>query len=98
VGTPIGLNAFKAMYPTAKITKPASIVHGISAAFSGTTSTDPFPGGSIVAYSWTFGDGGTSSLASPSHTYAAAGTYSVHLVIRDVYGVYGQLTVSVSVS
>lgn len=30
-------------------------------------------------YSWTFGDGTQSSLAQPSHTYTAAGTYSVTL-------------------
>lgn len=29
--------------------------------------------------SWSFGDGATSTLASPSHTYASAGTYTVTL-------------------
>jgi len=29
------------------------------------------------AWSWTFGDGGSSSLKSPSHTYTAGGTYTV---------------------
>ena len=28
-----------------------------------------------MAYSWSFGDGGTSTEASPRHTYTAAGTY-----------------------
>ena len=27
-----------------------------------------------TSYAWTFGDGGTSTVASPSHTYAAVGT------------------------
>ncbi|MEQ1894270.1 MAG: PKD domain-containing protein, partial [Planctomycetota bacterium] len=35
--------------------------------------------GSITTHAWTFGDGGTSSAASPSHTYTAAGTYTVAL-------------------
>ncbi|MCC6187080.1 MAG: T9SS type A sorting domain-containing protein [Chitinophagaceae bacterium] len=31
-------------------------------------------------YSWDFGDGGTSNLPNPSHTYAVAGTYTVRLI------------------
>lgn len=30
-------------------------------------------------YAWTFGDGGTSTSALPSHTYTTAGTYTVQL-------------------
>ena len=33
--------------------------------------------GSTGVYSWDFGDAGTSTLQNPSHTYAAAGTYTV---------------------
>lgn len=32
-----------------------------------------------TSWSWNFGDGATSTLQSPSHTYAAAGTYNVCL-------------------
>jgi len=35
--------------------------------------------GTITSHAWTFGDGGTSSLASPSHTYTAAGSHTVTL-------------------
>jgi subtilisin family serine protease len=45
------------------------------------TSTDN--DGSIVAHSWTFGDGGTSNSQNPSHTYAAGGTYTVSLTVTD---------------
>jgi PKD repeat protein len=42
-------------------------------------STDP--DGKITAWSWTFGDGGTSAARNPTRTYATAGTYSVTLTI-----------------
>jgi len=35
----------------------------------------------ITSWSWSFGDGGTSTLENPSHTYAAPGTYTVTLTI-----------------
>lgn len=44
----------------------------------------PVPGNrNIVSWNWTFGDGGTSTDQSPSHTYAANGTYNVALTISD---------------
>jgi len=36
-----------------------------------------------TSYNWNFGDGQTSSNNSPSHTYNAAGTYTVSLYISD---------------
>src|SRR4030095_3534334 len=42
--------------------------------------------GSITSYAWTFGDGGTSTVASPSHTYAAAGSYTVSLTVTGPGG------------
>jgi len=46
-----------------------------------TTSNDP-----IVGYNWTFGDGGTSTAAYPSHTYTQTGQYDVRLVVRTQSG------------
>ena len=37
-------------------------------------------------YTWTFGDGDTSSLQAPSHTYPAAGTYDVSLIAYSDFG------------
>ena len=42
--------------------------------------------GSSVSWSWDFGDGGASTLQDPSHSYAAAGTYSVTLTAIDGEG------------
>jgi PKD repeat protein len=39
--------------------------------------------GSVVGWAWDFGDGSTSSERNPSHTYAAAGRYTVLLVATD---------------
>ncbi|MEQ8675554.1 MAG: PKD domain-containing protein [Aggregatilineales bacterium] len=43
--------------------------------------------GSITSYFWTFGDGFTSTLASPSHTFTSAGSYSVVLTVTGPGGV-----------
>jgi gliding motility-associated-like protein len=34
-----------------------------------------------AVYAWDFGDGGTSAVQNPSHTYAASGTYTVTLSV-----------------
>lgn len=45
------------------------------------TSTDS--DGLINSWIWGFGDGGTSTIQNPSHTYAASGTYTVNLTVTD---------------
>ncbi len=79
--------------PTANFTDTTS---GLTATFTD-ASTDS--GGTIGTYAWTFGDGSTSASASPSHTYAAAGTYSVSETVTDsVSGTSSSKTASVSVT
>lgn len=39
-----------------------------------------------TAWSWNFGDGGTSTTQSPAHTYTTAGTYTVSLIASNAYG------------
>lgn len=53
----------------------------------------------IVEYQWDFGDGTTSTTASPtrSHVYAAAGTYIVTLRIEDSAGLTTSTTQTVTV-
>jgi serine protease len=63
--------------PTASFTFSPT---GLTVAFTD-TSTDA--GGTIGSHAWTFGDGGTSTSANPSHTYSAAGTYSVTETVTD---------------
>ncbi len=42
--------------------------------------------GAITAWAWDFGDGGTSTLASPMHTYTTDGTYTVALTVTGPGG------------
>src|SRR5206468_4165941 len=42
--------------------------------------------GTIVSYSWSFGDGATGSGVRPTHVYNIAGTYNVALTITDDAG------------
>ena len=39
-----------------------------------------------TTWSWDFGDGGTSTLQSPSHTYSASGVYTVVLIVTNANG------------
>ena len=63
--------------PTANFTSSTS---GLTATFTDGSSD---VGGTINSYSWTFGDGGTSTVKSPTHTYAAAGSYTVTETVTD---------------
>jgi PKD repeat protein len=60
------------------------------------TSTDS--DGTIVSWAWNFGDSGTSTQQNPSHTYAAAGTYTVGLTVTDDDGATGYISKSVTVT
>ena len=59
-------------------------------------STDP--DGTVTGWSWTFGDGTASTAQNPSKSFAAAGTYSVTLVVTDDAGATASVTKSVNVS
>ncbi len=41
---------------------------------------------------WSFGDGDTSDLASPKHTYTATGTYNVLLTVTSTFGCINQVS------
>jgi PKD repeat protein len=40
----------------------------------------------ITSWVWDFGDGNSSTLQNPSHSYSHEGTYDVCLIIHDVHG------------
>jgi len=73
--------------PTANANGPYTGDPAVAISFSSAGSSDP--DGSIASYLWDFGDGSTSTLANPSHTYASAGSYNVSLTVTDNEGATG---------
>jgi len=64
-------------------------------AFDGTGSSDP--DGSIVSYSWNFGDGSpTGSGATINHTYSNSGRFTATLTVTDNRGATGMTSQSVT--
>ena len=49
------------------------------------------------AWSWTFGDGGTSTLQNPSHTYTKPGSYQANVTVTDSSGAKATRMVTVTV-
>ncbi len=56
---------------------PSSIAPGQEISFSDAST------GGATSWSWSFGDGETSTLQNPKHTYRAAGSYSVMLRVAS---------------
>lgn len=91
VGNPIKLAGLRPLAmavtpdqsPTAAFTAPSATV-GAPAIFSGAASTDP--DGSVVSWNWAFGDGGTGTGVSASHTFGQAGTFGTKLSVVDNEG------------
>ena len=68
--------------PSARIAgTPTTGTAPLNVSFSSAGSADPE--GLPITYRWDFGDGATSTQANPSHTYAAAGRYTVRLTTSD---------------
>ena len=89
---PVSVTAPPNVDPVAAFT---SATTGLAASFSdGSTDSD----GTVVTWSWAFGDGGTSTVQNPAHSYADAGTYSVSLTVTDDAGGTATATAPVAVT
>jgi PKD repeat protein len=72
--------------PTAGFTAhPTQALRPLTVVFTDTTTTVP-PGDPTLTYLWAFGDGVTSTLRSPTHTYEVRGTYTVTLIVGNAAG------------
>jgi PKD repeat protein len=68
---------------------------GLTCTFTdGSTDSD----GTVAAWSWTFGDGGSSTDRNPNHAYPGDGTYPVTLTVTDDKGATNQKSGSVTVA
>lgn len=87
------------------LSKPqyVQISTGVHADFTNNTSGSCSPpaiinfqnlstGTGTLNYQWNFGDGGTSILINPTHTYATAGSYTVRLIVTNQSGCTDTLT------
>ncbi|MEQ1859335.1 MAG: PA14 domain-containing protein [Chthoniobacteraceae bacterium] len=82
--------------PVANPGGPYAGTVGQAISFNGTSSGDP--DGSVVAYAWTFGDGGAATGATPTRTYAAPGSYTVTLTVTDNEGATATTTTTATIS
>lgn len=76
---------------------PTQIVAGQSVSFSHASYT-PGPDGAVHGVQWHFGDGFTSILDNPTHTFADPGIYSVRLTAVSHLGDHGDGYVQVIVN
>ena len=64
-------------------------IDDLTVQFTDTSTSDA----AVTDWSWDFGDGASSTVQNPSHTYAEPGTYTVSLTVSD-----GELTDTATVS
>jgi len=71
-------------FPVASVDGPYVAYAGDPLAMSAIASSDA--DGDALTYAWSFGDGAGATGASVSHTYAAAGEFTVRVIVTDVRG------------
>ena len=74
---------------------PTSGYAPLTVSFNSTSSDSD---GSIVSYSWNFGDGQTSTAADPSHVYQSAGSYTAKITVTDNAGAAASAAVTINVA
>ncbi|HXG91540.1 MAG TPA: endonuclease/exonuclease/phosphatase family protein [Blastocatellia bacterium] len=62
------------------------------------TSNATDPDGYIASYSWSFGDGQTSTAVNPTNIYRSAGTYTARLTVTDNAGAQASVSTVITVT
>jgi PKD repeat protein len=75
---------------------PSSGDTPLSVQFNASQSYDP--DGTIVSYSWSFGDGTTGAGSMPVHTYSIAGSYTATVTVTDNSGLTANASMTISVT
>ena len=79
--------------PSAGFTTSATTtIHDVPVVFTDTSSDN------ATSWSWDFGDGGTSTVPSPTHAWSTPGTYTVSLVVSNIYGPSEPATTTMTVT
>jgi PKD repeat protein len=91
-GSPFSRIVHALPVPVANFTHNAPQCVGSAVSFVDASSSTP------TAWSWDFGDGTTSTLQNPTHTYAATGSYVVTLVASNVCGASAPFSATVVIS
>jgi serine protease len=96
----IGANGVDGSPPTPPANEPpaASFTYDCNGLTCDFRDTSADVDGSVVGWSWTFGDGGTSAQQHPSHDYEAGGTYTVTLIVTDDDGATDSVSRQVTVT
>jgi PKD repeat protein len=87
--SPNGCTASQTVNSVVTVLKPSAVFNGVPrTGCPGTTVQFTHTGSAtnIVNWYWSFGDGTTSNLQNPTHTYNAIGNYTVFLIVTNSYG------------
>jgi len=93
-----GTFGFVTQNPTASFSfTPSYPEVGETVSFNASESIDP--DGTIVSYSWNFGDGNITTVSENTitHAYASAGTFTINLTVTDNTGLTGSTTKTATV-
>ncbi|MEI6123558.1 MAG: PKD domain-containing protein [Bacteroidota bacterium] len=76
-------NAYIKVYAFPNVSFTGAPLNGCTPSNVCFTNTSTAGGGPITSYSWSFGDGGSATTASPCHIYNSPGTFQVILTVND---------------
>ncbi|MEW6469998.1 MAG: PKD domain-containing protein [Bacteroidota bacterium] len=100
VGSSFGCTDTTSMVITVQ-PSPVAVFNAPPVCFNGTTvftDSSYISSGSIVSWSWNFGDASTSTLQNPTHLYSSPGSYNVTLIVTSAAGCIDTLVQQVVVN